>query len=38
MGSAEAIEGALATGMVKGAIETWDRLQALLAEQGAANS
>jgi uncharacterized protein YndB with AHSA1/START domain len=38
MGSAVAIEGALATGMVKGAIETWDRLQALLAEQGAANS
>jgi uncharacterized protein YndB with AHSA1/START domain len=31
MGSAEAIEGALATGMVKGAIETWDRLAALLA-------
>ena len=25
-GSAEAIEGALATGMVAGAIETWDRL------------
>ena len=32
MGSAEAIEGALATGMVGGAIETWDRLAALLAE------
>ena len=32
MGSAEAIEGALATGMVKGAIETWDRLEAALAE------
>ncbi len=32
MGSAEAIEGALASGMVKGAIETWDRLEALLAE------
>jgi uncharacterized protein YndB with AHSA1/START domain len=32
MGSAEVIEGALATGMVKGAIETWDRLEALLAE------
>ena len=31
MGSAEAIEGALATGMVKGAIETWDRLEALVA-------
>jgi uncharacterized protein YndB with AHSA1/START domain len=32
MGSAEVIEGALATGMVGGAIETWDRLEALLAE------
>ena len=32
VGSAEAIEGALATGMVGGAIETWDRLEALLAE------
>jgi uncharacterized protein YndB with AHSA1/START domain len=32
MGSAESIEGALATGMVAGAIETWDRLAALLAE------
>lgn len=32
MGSAEAIDGALATGMVKGAIETWDRLDAALAE------
>ena len=32
MGSAEVIEGALATGMVKGAIETWDRLAALLAD------
>lgn len=32
MGSAEIIEGALATGMVGGAIETWDRLDALLAE------
>ena len=31
MGSAEVIEAALATGMVKGAIETWDRLAALLA-------
>ena len=30
MGSAEAIEGALATGMVGGAIETWDRLEALV--------
>ena len=32
MGSSEVIDGALATGMVKGAIETWDRLEALLAE------
>lgn len=32
MGSAEAIDAALATGMVKGAIETWDRLEAALAE------
>ena len=32
MGSPEAIDGALATGMVKGAIETWDRLEELLAE------
>ena len=32
MGSSEAIDGALATGMSKGAIETWDRLEALLAE------
>lgn len=32
MGSPEAIDGALASGMVKGAIETWDRLEALLAE------
>ena len=32
MGSVEAVEGALATGMVKGAVETWDRLAALLAE------
>ena len=32
MGSVEALEGALASGMVKGAIETWDRLAALLAE------
>ncbi len=30
MGSAEAIEGALATGMARGAIETWDRLEALV--------
>ncbi len=32
MGSAEAVDGALASGMTKGAIETWDRLDALLAE------
>lgn len=32
MGSVEALEGALATGMVRGALETWDRLAALLAE------
>ena len=32
MGSPEAIDGALATGMVRGAIETWDRLAELLAE------
>ncbi|MGH2357946.1 MAG: SRPBCC domain-containing protein [Candidatus Limnocylindria bacterium] len=32
MGSIEALEGALATGMVAGAIGTWDRLEALLAE------
>jgi uncharacterized protein YndB with AHSA1/START domain len=30
-GSVEAIEGALATGMIKGAIETWDRLAGELA-------
>ena len=29
-GSVEEIDGALATGMVKGAIETWDRLEAEL--------
>ncbi len=33
MGLPEAIDGALATGMVGGAIETWDRLAALLAER-----
>ncbi len=33
MGSAEIIDGALATGMVGGAIETWDRLAALLTER-----
>ena len=32
MGSAEILEQALATGMVAGGIETWDRLEALLAE------
>jgi uncharacterized protein YndB with AHSA1/START domain len=32
MGSPELIDGALATGMVAGAIETWDRLEALLTE------
>ena len=31
MGSPEVIQMALATGMTKGAIETWDRLEALLA-------
>ena len=31
-GSVDEIDGALATGMVAGAIETWDRLEALLAE------
>jgi uncharacterized protein YndB with AHSA1/START domain len=32
MGSEVALEGALATGMVGGAIETWDRFAAMLAE------
>jgi uncharacterized protein YndB with AHSA1/START domain len=32
IGSPEAVEGALASGMVAGAIETWDRLEALLSE------
>ena len=32
MGSEEAIDAALATGMTQGAIETWDRLEALLPE------
>jgi uncharacterized protein YndB with AHSA1/START domain len=32
MGSVEVLEGALETGMVGGAFETWDRLEALLAE------
>jgi uncharacterized protein YndB with AHSA1/START domain len=31
IGSPEGIDAALATGMVKGALETWDRLEALLA-------
>ena len=31
MGTAEAIEGALASGMIPGALQTWDRLAALLA-------
>jgi uncharacterized protein YndB with AHSA1/START domain len=33
MGSVEVLEGALATGMVAGAIETWDRLTELLAKR-----
>lgn len=32
MGSEEAIDAALATGMTQGAIETWDRLDELLPE------
>ena len=32
MGSVEVLEGALATGMTRGAIETWDRLDELLAK------
>jgi uncharacterized protein YndB with AHSA1/START domain len=32
IGSPEEIDAALATGMVGGAIETWDRLEAFLAE------
>ena len=32
MGSVEVLEGALSTGMAEGAIETWDRLAALLAK------
>ena len=31
-GSIAELEGAVATGMVAGAVETWDRLEALLAE------
>jgi len=30
LGSAEIIDAALATGMVKGALESWDRLEAIL--------
>jgi uncharacterized protein YndB with AHSA1/START domain len=33
MGSVEVLEGALSTGMVEGALETWDRLAALLAKR-----
>ena len=33
IGSEEAIEAALATGMTEGAIETWDRLDALLTQE-----
>ena len=33
MGSPEAIDAALGTGMTEGAIETWDRLDELLASQ-----
>jgi uncharacterized protein YndB with AHSA1/START domain len=32
MGSVEALEGALSTGMIAGALETWDRLAAVLTE------
>ena len=32
MGSPEAIDGALASGMIEGAIDTWDRLATVLAE------
>jgi uncharacterized protein YndB with AHSA1/START domain len=32
MGSVDVLEGALSTGMVPGAIETWDRLAQVLAE------
>ena len=35
MGSEAIIDEALATGMTQGAIETWDRLDALLVELGA---
>ena len=32
MGSVDVLEGALSTGMIAGALDTWDRLAALLAE------
>jgi uncharacterized protein YndB with AHSA1/START domain len=32
-GSVEEIEAALATGMIAGAVESWDRLEAMLAER-----
>jgi hypothetical protein len=32
MGSVEALEGAIATGMVAGGLETWDRLAAELSK------
>jgi uncharacterized protein YndB with AHSA1/START domain len=32
MGSVEVLEGALATGMVKGGIDAWDRLETLLVQ------
>jgi uncharacterized protein YndB with AHSA1/START domain len=35
MGNEEAIDAALATGMIQGAIETWDRLDELLVERRA---
>ena len=31
-GSADEIEGALASGMISGAVETWDRLEAMLVQ------
>jgi hypothetical protein len=33
MGSIEALEGALATGMVGGAISAWDRLEQVLTDR-----
>jgi uncharacterized protein YndB with AHSA1/START domain len=32
-GSVDEIEGALATGMIRGAVETWDRFAVVLAEE-----